>query len=94
MPNVGHFRGVGRDGHEMLGDRLLVAPSALQQPVAGGVGVGHRFQRRERLGRDDEQRFRRVEIVRGFGEIGAVDVGDEAERQVAVAVSAAALRRP
>ena len=50
------------------------------------MGVGHRLQRREGLGRNDEQRFVGVEVVRGFGEIGAVDVGDEAERQVAVAV--------
>ena len=49
-------------------------------------GVGHRLQRREGLRRDDEQRLRRIEIADRFGEVGAVDVRDEPERQVAVAV--------
>ena len=62
------------------------SPKRLERPFAGGVGVGHRLQRRERLGRDDEQRLGGVEVVHGLGEIGAVHVGDEAERQVAVAV--------
>ena len=50
------------------------------------VGVGHRLQRGEGLRRDDEQRLRRVEVARRLGEVGAVDVGDEAEGHGAVAV--------
>ena len=50
------------------------------------MGVGHRLQGREGLRGDDEQRFRRIEIVDRFGEIGAIDVGNEAEGHVAVAV--------
>ena len=63
-------------------------PSAAEQPVARGVGIGHRFERGERLGRDDEQRFGGVQVARGFGEVGAVDIRDKAEGHVAVGVGA------
>ena len=86
MPNSATFVGVGRDGDEVLRDRLRVAAQRRQRPVARRVRVGHRLERRERLRRDDEQRLGRVEIARRLGEVGAVDVGDEAERQVAIAV--------
>ena len=72
-----HFRRVRRDGDKMLGDGLFVTAEARQQPGAGGVGVGHRLQRRERFRGDDEERFRRIEITDRFSEIGAVDVGNE-----------------
>ena len=81
-----HFRGVRRDGDKMLGDRLFVAAETCERPVARGVRVGHRLQRREGFRRDDEERFRRVEIADGLREVGAVDVGDEAERHGALAV--------
>ncbi len=55
-------------------------------PVARRVRVGHRLQRREGLRRDDEQRLLGIEIAGGLGEIGAIDVGDEPEGQVALAV--------
>ncbi len=58
----------------------------LEQPGARRVRVGHRLLRREGLRRDDEQRRRRVEVAHGFGEIGAVDVRHEAERELARAV--------
>ncbi len=80
-----HLLGVGRDGDEVLGDRLLLAAQTGQQPLAGGAGVGHRLQRGEGLRGDHEERLRRVEVARGLGEVGAVDVGDEAEGEVAVA---------
>ena len=57
-----------------------------QAPIAGGVGVGHRLQGRERLRRDDEQRLGGVEVAGRLGEVGAVDVGHEPERQAPVAV--------
>ena len=63
-------------------------PEAGQRPLAGGLGVGHRLQRRERLRGDDEQRLLRVEVAGGLGEVGAVDVGDEAEAEVALRVVA------
>ena len=65
--------------------RLLVL-QARQQPVARRVRVGHGFQRGEGLGGDDEQRLGRIEIAHRFGEIRAVDVGDETESHGAVAV--------
>ena len=81
-----HFRGIGRDRDEVLRDRGLVASDARQRPLARGAGVGHRFQRREGLGRHDEERLRRIEIADRFGEVGAVDVRDEPEGEAAVAV--------
>ena len=80
-----HAGGVGRHGDEVLGDGAS-SPSLLNEPRARHVGVAHRLERRERLGGDDEQRLGGVEILRRLGEGGAVDVGDEAEAQVAVAV--------
>ena len=70
------------------------SPQRRQQPGARRVRVGHRLQRGERLRRDDEQRLGRIEVARRLGEVGAVDVRDEAERQVALRCSAAAPRRP
>ena len=87
MPNFGDLLGVGRDRDEMPRDRLLVAERA-QAPGARGVRVGQRLERREGLRADDEQRLGGVEIAHRLDEIGAVDVGDEAERQVALAVVA------
>ena len=57
-----------------------------EQPVAGRVGVGHRLQRGEGLGGDDEQGFLRIEVADGFREVGAVDIGDETEGHGPVAV--------
>ena len=70
----------------MLGDGIWLAAQAAQQPFARSARVGHRFQRGERLGGDDEQRLGRIEIAHRFGEIRAVDVGDEAEGHGALAV--------
>ena len=52
-----------------------------------------RRSRRKSLRTDDEQGFCRVEIAHDFLEVGAVDVGDEAERHVALAVVAQCLVR-
>jgi hypothetical protein len=79
--------GIGRDGDEMPGHRLLVAQLS-QDPFPCGVGVGQRFQRPERLRADDEQRFFRIQIPRRLHEVGTVDVRDEAENHVAPAVVA------
>ena len=61
-------------------------PSAAERPIARGVGVGHGLERGEGLGRNDEQSLGRIETAHGFGEIGAIHVGDEAEGHRAVAV--------
>jgi hypothetical protein len=83
---LGDFRGIGRDGYEVVGDRLALAAKTPQRPRASGLSVGHRFECRESLRRNDEQRFGRIEIADGFDEIGAVDVGDEPKRHGALAV--------
>ncbi len=83
---LGDLLGVSRDRDEMLGDRLGIAPEPLERPFARAMRISHRLERREGLGGDDEQRFRRIEIARRLDEIGAVDIGDEAERAAAVAV--------
>ena len=66
-------------------DRRLVA-QGVDRPVARGVGVRERLERRERLGDDDEERLGGIEAVDRLGELGAVDVGDEADVEVALAL--------
>ena len=85
MPNLATSLALVETATKCLAIALLVFERC-QAPGAGRVGVGQRFQRRECLGRDDEQRFGRIEIARRLGQVGAVDVRDKAERQIAVAV--------
>ena len=70
----------------MLGHRLLVAAQPRQGPIARALRVGHGFERGERFRRHDEKRFTRIEVARGLDEIRAIDVRDEAKRQLACAV--------
>ena len=86
MPNLATFAAFVETATKCLATAFASSPSAVEQPVARGLRVGHRFERRERFRRDDEQRFGRVEIVRRLGEIGAVDIRDEAKCQRAIAV--------
>ena len=83
---LGYFRGVGGHRDEVLGHGFFIAAQTRQRPGASRVGVGHGFERRECFRGNDEERLRRVEIADRFGEIGAIDVGNEAERHGAVAV--------
>ena len=82
---LGDTLGVGGDGDEVLGDRLLGA-QLRQRPLPRGLGVGHRLQRGEGLRGDDEERLLGVEVPGLLGEVGAVDVGDEAEGHLAARV--------
>ena len=84
---LGHLGGVGRDRDEMFCDRLLVA-ERLEAPLTRALRVGHGLERGESLRRDDEQRLGRIEVARRFDEVGAVDVGDEAHGEIAIAVVA------
>ena len=68
----------------MLRDRGRVALVVLQHPLARGVRVVHRLERREGLGRDEEERLLRVHVADGLGEVRGVDVGDEPEAQIAL----------
>jgi len=70
----------------MPGNGLAVAAEAIKQPSASALGVGHRFQRREGLRRDDEKGFRRMRSRVASTKIGAVNVRDEAKRHRALAV--------
>src|SRR5713101_2037570 len=76
---------IGRDRYKMSRDRFLVTQRA-QTPLARGLRIGHRLERRERFRRDDEERFRRVEVASRFGEIGAVDIRNETDGQAAIAI--------
>ena len=89
-----YFRGVRRNRDEVLGDRFLVAAQTRQRPGASGVRVGHRLERRERFRGDNEERLGRIEIADGFGEVGAIDIGNEAETSWRDRCNASALRRP
>ena len=82
----GHLFRIRRHRDEMPGHGLGVAAEGLEQPRTRALRVGHRLQRGERLRGDDDERLRRVEVEDRFGEIGAVDVGHEAEGQGAIAV--------
>ena len=59
-----------------------------EAPLPRAVRVGHGFEGRKSFRRDDEERLFGVEIDGGFGEVGSVYVGDEAEGHVALAVVA------
>ena len=54
-----------------------------ERPLARGLRVRHRLERRERLRGDDEERLVGGQVARRLGEVGRVDVRDEAEGQVA-----------
>ena len=85
MPNFATSSVFVETATKCLATAFFIA-ERLHAPIAGGAGIGERFQRREGLGGDDEERFGGVEIARRLDEIGAVHIGDEAAGQVAVAV--------
>ena len=63
----------------------------LQRPRAGGFGIGQGLERGERLRRHDEEGALGGEAAHGLLEIRAVDVGYEAEIEIAFAVAAEGL---
>jgi len=60
--------------------------SGSEEPVACRARVGHGFERGKGFGGDEEEGFVGGEVADGFGEVGAVNVGDEAEGEVALRV--------
>jgi len=80
--------GVGGDRHEVLRHRLGVPAQRRQRPVAGAVRVRHGLQGGESLRGHDEQRLDRIQAAHRLGEVGSIDVGDEAECHVGRAVVA------
>ena len=89
---LGYLVRVRRHRDEVFRHRRFVS-ELRKRPLARGRRVPDRLQRRERLRRDDEQRLLRIEVARRLDDVGAVDVGDEAERQVALRVVAEGLVR-
>ena len=84
MPNAETFSALVETATKCFATAFGFPPSPLSSQSRALCGIGHRLQRRERFGRNDEQRFRRIEIMRRFHEINAVHVGDETEGQTAV----------
>ena len=62
------------------------SPSALERPFPRAAGVRHCLERGKSFRRDDKQGFVGFDIARGLGEIRAVHVGDETERQMSRAL--------
>ena len=86
MPNSDDRVGVGRHRDEVPGDRRPSSPSAasIQSRAVRALVIVSSV-----VNVFDETMNSvcgRVEVAGGLGEVGAVDVGDEAEGQVAVAV--------
>ena len=75
---------VRRHRDEVLGHRILT--ESLGEPAPGRGRVRQRLQRGERLGRDDEQRRRRIQSVELGHQIRRVDVGDEPRGDTGVGV--------
>ena len=59
---------------------------ARQHPLARAARIRHRFEGGEGFGRDNKQCLGGVEIAHRFCEIGAVDIGYEAESHGALAI--------
>ena len=70
-------RSVGGDGDELAAHRFVgVIAGSGKQPVACGVRVVDRLQRREGLAGDDEQGRARIELFEARCEIGGVEIGN------------------
>ena len=63
MPNLATSAAFVETATKCLATAFSSPPSPVERPVARGLGVGHRLQRRECLRRDDEERLRRIEIL-------------------------------
>ena len=81
-----HFCRIRRDRDEVLGNRLLVTARPCSDQCASRMRIRHRFERRECLRRDDEERLGGIEITNRLGEVGAINVGDEPESHGPIAV--------
>ena len=66
IPNCATSDAFVETATKWLATALSSPPQAPKQPFAGRVGIRHRLQRGKRLRRDDEEGFRRVEIINRF----------------------------
>ena len=64
----------------------LLRAKLLNEPILGGLGVGHCLLSRERLGRHDEERLGSLDFAERLGEVGGIHVGDEEELHIALRV--------
>ncbi len=80
-----HFTRIRGDGDKVPRNRFFIAQGR-ETPFPRRPRVEHCFESRECLRRDDEQRLFGIQIVRGFREIGSIDVRDETKCQVTLAV--------
>ena len=86
MPNFDTPSAFVETATKCLATAVVVAPETRQRPVAGRVGVGHGLQRGKGFGRNDEEGFPGIKILGRLREVGAIDIGNETERQAALAV--------
>ena len=77
---------VGRHRDEVFGNGFFVASQPRQRPVPCRMGVGHGFERGKCLGRDDEERLRRIKVLHGLVKIGSIHIRHKAESQTAVTI--------
>ncbi len=71
----GNFVERRRDRAEVMADGRV--PELVGDEGTRRGGIGHRFDGREGLGGDDEQRRFRIEQLQRVGDMRAIDVGDE-----------------
>lgn len=81
----GHFRLVGGQGNKVLGNGRVIL-CGLHEPVLRGVRIGDSLCGSKCLGRNEEKSSLRVRVLQGFGHVGTVDVGDEVELHVGLAI--------
>jgi len=79
-----HGRMVRRDRGELCGHGCLTALE--EQPLAHGMRIRERLERRESLRADDEQSPSRVDLLEHMFDLHAVDVGDEVQADAIAAV--------
>src|SRR6516162_892439 len=70
----------------MLRHGFLVAAQTLESPLACRVRVGHGFQSREGLRRDDKKGFGWIKLQGRFRKISSVHIRNKTEFHAAVAV--------
>jgi hypothetical protein len=75
---------VGRQSNEVLGNVLLL--SRLEEPALCRVGVCDGLGSGEGLGGDEEESGLWVRGLQGLSDVGAINVGDEVQLEVALAI--------
>ena len=85
-PECGHGLGVGAESDEVLSNVSLVL-CGLEEPVSGTLGVGDRLLSGECLACNDEECRLWIAGPQGLGEVGSIDVRDEAGSEVPLGIS-------